>query len=177
MKLGLSLASAITYLCWLIVANLFLTAAPAEATTYNYDNSQITYRGYAFPYPPFAHGPLTGCCEDLSASVAFNFDTTITSGTFFVGGPAISSANLTANFAGLPTIPVQGFITLTLGAVTAWDLSGNYACNNNCGPSTPGAVQFTVETSTNFDVFQLAKHLHRFSGDHFRVHWFGFVLQ
>jgi hypothetical protein len=82
---------------------MIFTAAPAFATTYFYDDSEVFFSAEdTFPAPPFGHG-VNGCCDELSASVVFNFDTSTTSGTFVVGDAEIFSADIVApGFLGAP---------------------------------------------------------------------------
>jgi hypothetical protein len=149
-------ASAAAYLCGLITASLFLTAAPAEAITYHYDDTLVFGQGLvATSNPSYSHS-FSGTYE-ISASVTFDSDTSNTSGTFFIGGPEISSASLC--LVNTNCVPVQGSVTLTLGRVTNWDLSGS--CSNNCLLAVPPNANIVseilaVETSSSLDSFSWA---------------------
>ena len=145
-------SSLTAYLWGLTAANLFLTAVPAEATTYYYNDPAVTDSGSYEQYDPinpgnnFVHS-YSQLGTVISASVAFNFDTSTTSGTFFIGGTDISSATLGWQNS---SVPAQGNITLADGVVTDWDIygSGSFAL-----PGTVTANNLTVSTTGDSDSF------------------------
>jgi hypothetical protein len=143
----LGVAAAIK-LCALIATGLLFSASPLNATTYTYVGN---------PFTQFSGDCIGGFCgSHITGFVTFNFDTTATSGIFYLSGGDISSAFISADdsqphfaaypspphIGGFPTLFGTSFIELDLGTITSWDLSGSNA-------TAPGMV--LVSTTSGGD--------------------------
>ncbi len=134
---------------------MLLSVSVGNATTYTYEGSTFTQ------FPAIGGGnvcTIGGCGNYLTASVAFNFDTSSTSGIFNLSSGDFTSAYMQATpyqgyFGEYPTLSgfpsLNGFIELVAGVITDWSL---------VGASVAGEfpVNFSISSTTSGDGIQVS---------------------
>jgi hypothetical protein len=148
---------------------VLFSASPGNATTYAYTGgsyTSITCFGNMVGSCPVS-GPFSDFfgSDRIGGSVTFNFDTSVTSGTFGIPGSEISSAGFSGvNYPYDPIFIgcsncfyVGGAITLSHGVITSWDIGAGFAGGGTTSAyglqtSTAGDESFYITHGNGFDL-------------------------